>query len=191
MTPSFMMNHLKNCILLHPEHRRDFSLIKSTKTIKPSNLSDLCFCQFANPVILPGWKPTLLHAISCVRKACSKPQVIRIDTSRIVSIWTIVTNKNPLRNRSVVQNPRSSIAQYGTVSKPFAYEPVSSMVFTTGPQPAQSGFIYFRPKSIWKVWGQSLRNKVFGSNLDLHKSVRLICATLSAAQTARGQFHFI
>ena len=135
---------------------------------------------------------SLLNHIVHIVLVGSKLQVRRIAATLIshAGMQDIKASRNVF---FMVRNPRDFVRLFNVVLHSV---PKSELSVTNGkashPVPAfiRPSFFNLRPESFLKFWRKNLREKFSGDRLGLHRSVRLICDTLSGEPTPRGHFYF-
>lgn len=134
----------------------------------------------------------------------AKKQMIWPDTSRVIAV---VEHLQSIWNVPTTQEPRSSIAKNCAVFTSCNCA-VPTLVFAPIPKPALFRFKHHKPESFWKRNVEFMRCQQWiamkrylllfdlallcgGASLFLHKSVRLICATLSDVIASREQLAYM
>lgn len=120
------------------------------------------------------------HAcIASIIRHITKPQMIWVNTKRIISTRAIMQNPHSVWNCSVVNNPTGDVSS--DLSPRFwttAYCSPSVSASSPNPQPATSGLVNLYPESLPERNVKTLRKcGILWDCLFRHKSVRLICAT--------------
>lgn len=153
-------------------------------SVQLSNLLHLASGQNGHWVSLPEGLPSFGNHVTHIGSVVSNEKVCRIHARRII---TAVKGEILFCERSDGKYPRCAARP-----NPTALLGVNVAVTHTcdrsSPQPARSKFrpvgwnwsslVYLFPKSLREVWRKSLLREVLLSNLNLHKSVCLICAAL-------------
>lgn len=165
--------------------RNNFGLISC------SYFQNLFICKFAVIVLspLPVIKFPLFNSIKHIFQMRSKKQMIWPYARFIVAF---MKNIYTIWNFSIMQYPRYSMSGSCFFSKP--ERTISSSCSTTNPKPTpfplchnkhfgKKGFFVEIQRLLWILWNWS--------NVFLHKSARLICATLPATSIAREHFYFL
>lgn len=140
-----------------------------------SNVLDLIRLQTRVPVA--SFFGVALHrCVGDVLFARPKPKVVGIYTHRIVPAGAVVQDVNSFRNGSSVDNPRgpvgldcaralASFTADGAITSSTHFPTIDA----SGPQPAGLLFVYLGVKALGKVFGQTLRGKVFAGNFEWHR----------------------
>lgn len=157
---------------MNTEHPCKFSLVKCPTEMKPSDFQNFSLLQFVPRRLLsiangmahfPG---ALYHRIHRVLLFCSKPKMIWIYTSRVISARTVVKNAQSFWNWSDGQNPGRKMGTNLPVDLCSSMNlAVAFRVFTSNPDPTRFGFLNLRPEALWEGVIQSLRSKVLRRNL--------------------------
>lgn len=156
--------------------------------------------KFACAPKFSEWNPFFSHHVAHIVSLGAKKQVLRINARRVVARVAYIRGFR--WNCPATQNPCRSVRQHGFVMMR-TNATVTAGVLATSPLPASVAFFNFRPESLRKGYRESVfgkqRVRVKGKFLFLnlaelcrsgkffsHKSVVLICATLSAIHGARA-----
>lgn len=76
----------------------------------------------------------LRYHVARIVRHCPKPQMIWIDASRIISVWAVMQNVQPIRDGAVGQFPRDSVGEIGA-GRPIQ-NAVTIGICASAPQPA-------------------------------------------------------
>lgn len=192
MTPKPPSNNCTDCGLGHAVYICKLVLVLFSCFVALSNLKNGMCCQPASGVAIStkfghniaSFSNHIQHIVSMG----SKPEMIGIYAGWIVASGAIMADFHTIWNRSSVHHPRQSTGvDISRISRPSMHVPLSSSL-PADPYPATVGSNYSFPKPSLVCFGKSLLNLDLRGNLVLHNSVCLICATLSAAHTAREHF---
>lgn len=199
MFPSISSNNVADCRFWNSGLGNQVSVRHHSGSVFYSDLFHNLLRKFAHSVSFSSQpcllKSSLLNRIVKVFLFRSKEQMIRITARRIIAG---VTAKFSIRNLSMClfpSKPRSchqfSFDTKSSISSPFYISPIPTFV--------RKSLFHFGPKSINDEPDvQMFLGSDSSSNLQcstgvfvsltifLHRSVRLICATLSARQSARA-----
>lgn len=161
------------------------------------DFKDFRFRQFGLRTILSTTRPFLIHHVLNVVFIRAKEKMTRIAASWIVAF---VTNEKTSVEISECQNKSNSMGGLKPLFVSKSDVPVISPVSPRFPNPTFVGLfdLNFRPKSFGKIAKRPVHalSNFFSpfwsspSNFISHKSVDLICATLSALTKREGTFIF-
>jgi hypothetical protein len=135
---------------------------------KAPNLTHVCFSLFSVPVRLSTGNSTFLNTIRPVFLMGAKPEVPRINTSCLISTWTVVANTHPIRNGAKVDQPTDAMSP--NILFPNANLPIPPIGSMANPQPTLTRFslLHPSPKAL----------------LDFGRNLRQMAASLIRSHTA-------
>lgn len=195
MPPNFSSNDLVD-VSGASEELPPESVLRNARFMFLPDLKNLSSGKPTHAVLLPhqinAYSPPLRVHLLNVFKLGAKSQVGGVAALRIVAL---VQHVLASRNRRVGgKDEGHSVSQTDanlSIKASAVNLAIAHVVERLGPQPA----LILNPnsdigqKAILKSYGEQLCKKCFGYSLRMHKSVRLICATLSATLMARGHFY--
>lgn len=142
--------------------------------------------QFSVPVFFTGCYLTLYRSIKSILSHISKVKMGGIHAQLIITARTIMQHVLAFRNRTSIQNPRSSVCCFVsaslTPSSNFPIRPLSCCC----PQPARFGLFYLVPESFCKGFRKTLRSQIGRCNLWTHNQFVWLCRALGCANTVRA-----
>ena len=155
---------------INTELFREGFLCNSTLGEFLPNESNHFRCHLRVVPMAAGFCARLFGRVKAVLTCISKPQVIRINTRRVVAAWAVVKNILAVRYRTPVYNPRCPVSTYHgrAFRPPNSNGAVTALVFRSYPQPARFCLLNFLPESMGERWRKSLRGEIFGSNFSRH-----------------------
>ncbi len=204
--PNFSAVYLTDSGRLHSINLGDFHLRQVSGFCKLSYFNNCLFGQKAVRMFFANALAIFINHVLLVFCPSAKKQMVWSYTKRSIAP---VANEKSIRYCSVVDNPTKPSDSY--LASPAAsslHGTVASATFSSCPNPASLSFCNFGPKSglnsfrtvkFSKDWvfmncnwksASGLASSVDKCIVVLHRSVCLICAALSDAQTSRGQFSF-
>lgn len=119
-----------------------------------------------------AFSPHIKHVL----RLCSNPEMVWINTCRIVSSWTVMMDLHSFWNWSYVKdvanpvNPNDS--KLPSASLDLA---VAAFGYVASPKPAGICFMDLCPEAFWKCFGNALRGKIGWSNFSLHSISSVDC----------------
>lgn len=172
-------------------------------SVVASQTYNLTLCQFVRPRFFSTLLSAFRNHIRYVLFLSSKKEVLRVYARRIVAL---MENLHTGRYFTITKNPRSPIGE-NRLSFACRYGPVTAAILAPCPLPAISRPVHLIREPSRERDRESIHSKngirvnrnllVFylaklrlAVTFFLHNSVCLICATLSDAQTSRGQFGY-
>lgn len=181
----------------HPKAIGQSRRLEDASCVESSDFSDLIGGKFCPAVTLPPAVPhansTPLSTLAHIVQVGAWVQVSWIAARRVVAS---VKDEKPVRHIPIVaQHPSDLVSEQICPVWPTAQtdEAIAKLMDTSSqPRPTLVRLAHFdpEPKAQAKGRGKDLLQNPVRGRLALHRSVRLICATASAAQTARGHFLF-
>ena len=142
--PSFSVHNPADLILSDEKHSGYVNLTHDSMRVNNSNLLNLNFREFAHWLFFTKKQPSFVDFIQTVFSVVSCPQMVRINTERIVAR---MTNMQFRVNQSVLKKVRKSMRP--NVSTAHVYLTVSIGLTGSGPFPTpRLRFPYLIPKSV-------------------------------------------
>lgn len=181
--PSLACDYSINGIVVHAKlsSKRMSSINTRISFVSETNLKDLILskllCVFS-----------LKSGITAIFSLSSNPKMRWTNAGSVISTGAVVENTQSIWYSSVVKNPRCNVGR-DCASKVTATGnlPISSRCFTSSPNPAGIGFVYFLPKSIFKRAGKTSISKVW--ILIQRNFVSSTCKCLAQRLIACNLFH--
>lgn len=173
--PNFTSYNLPDVTLAAPKNSPNVFLPKPSFRSQIQNLNNLLSGQ---SVFTSKFSTSSNHGFSAsaflghiaqVIKLSSKPQMGGVAASPIIPMWTVVENKQTIRNAPPTQNPSRLMSTDLTLVSSGPSTPDRTVRrFSTEPQPAfvRATHVHFWPVTFWKVFGKPLLVKVLGGNLN-------------------------
>lgn len=162
-------------------------------------------CEFVLGMGLAGQSPGITSSffphVVHVRLLCSEPKALGFDAGRIIALMKYL---HLLRYRTKIHNPTEDVSPKDWSASSTRLDlAVTKFMLRANPKPAGVRFSDFGPEPFFNrgrtsqgrkiqilvkncFWKMALAVSTARSRINLHKSVGLICATLSARQGARA-----
>ncbi len=132
------MNDSEHNDVADPIHGSELSHCVSASRIKAANFPNGLFGKLSVRMVDSMPPCPFIHRIMVIVPDGSKPEVVRIHTTRVVSTGAVVTNAEPFWDFSFKQLPR--IAMRRDDPPVYRQSAVSKLHFASLPQPASRGF---------------------------------------------------
>jgi len=146
--------------------------------------------------VISDTHPAFLHHVVSILFCSTKEKVVRVGTFWIIafvkhvkSIWNWATMKQPRRTMGYLLAFSRLIpcnVAVGTLPSSFISSPSPAWSEIWSMRRNGSVFVHPLPESFRKSFGKPLRSQIFGSNLDLHQSVRLIVCHALGSSNRKG-----
>jgi len=197
--PSFAPYHFSNSGLVNAKHFSYGFLGGPSIRIEFPNLPYQIRVNFFSNLIPARFSAFLNHVLVVIKNS-AKPKMFWIYTRGIVSARAIMKHTHFVWDWPIEKNPRGSMSFHLARPKPsLSYVSIAFCVFVSHPIPTTVTNRNIFPKPFIESGREPKRFKKGISNwlrvwskcekFLLHNSDSLICATLSAATTARGHFY--
>lgn len=153
MLPSSTAKNLTHSTLAYPV-AISYQLLRFSRISQSINLYHIAFRKLRIPSFFAATCRPFLGSVLIVVSLCSKKEMVRVYTSSIVTMWTIMENAHSRRNISIVEDPRCAVG-WGGSSFTNTNGPIPGFCDARFPNPAFRGFFDFLHKSfsesIWKI----------------------------------------
>lgn len=176
---------VKNCSGINGEICCESSTRFAASRVFGSDFGYIFIRQFMTVMLFATLITLFSGHVPVIFRRGSKPQMIRVDATRVVAS---VANVHSIRNLTKVKHPTESVGvNHLAATRQFSIPEIVGAGF---PEPATifgrnlCVAVEFFSQRFW----MALSNHPFGGSLFLHKSVQLIFATLRAVRSAPGQF---
>lgn len=194
MSPTVASNYSPDCALSYSVQAGQTSLAESTLSVLGSDFNNHPFVKFRFAVSTAPWwvtaMPSFAHHVLSVIGPSTEKEMRRINASRVIAF---VKHTEAIWNWAVYQLPRKAVCKMICQFKSKLTIPTS--VWASNPRPTivESSLLDVTPETINRISPieNSRRLAALGVEkrwmigiLLLHRSVRLICATLRAVSAA-------